>query len=411
MLQSENTKDRISYLLKNYSRFEVEFTHGNGAYLYDKNGKEYLDFLSGIAVTGFGHSHPKIKKSAENQINKVWHTSNLFSSGLQEELAEKLAYRAGLEYVFFCNSGTEANEAAIKFARKWGEKRKVIITTVGSFHGRTLGSLSATGQPKLWEGFDPLTPGFVYVPYNDLESIENSVSEDTVAVMLEPIQGESGIIIPSDNYLSKVNELCKKYNLLLIMDEVQTGMGRTGKFFSYQWENVKPDIVTIAKGIANGLPLGAVLCSKEVGDKITPESHGSTFGGNLVSVAVANCVIDLITNELLEKILKLGNEIKETVASMNNRLIKEIRGKGLMIGIELWESHIVVHSHIPSGQDNCEAKKIVKKLLHNELIVGTSGSNIIRILPPFIITQYEIKKFGTILNKTLCDYIYEIENN
>ena len=378
-----------SALLKNYSRYEVEFVKGEGAYLFDSNGKKYLDFLSGIAVTGFGHNHPLITNAVKEQAEKLFHVSNLFQSSDQEALAEKLVNHSGLDNVFFCNSGTEANEAAIKFARKWGQGKFSIITAIGGFHGRTMGSLSASAQYKLWDGFAPLTPGFSYVPYNDVEAIENSIDENTVAIMLEPIQGESGINIPSENYLFKVKELCSKHNLLLIMDEVQTGMGRTGKMFAYQWENIKPDIITLAKGIANGIPLGAVICSKEVGDLMTPGSHGSTFGGNPIAVASANVVMDLLDNDCLEKNNSFGEKLKEEIYSLNNKNLKAIRGKGLMIGIEF--------------KSSLSAKKVAKELLEAGVVVGTAGENVLRLLPPFIITQEEIdlfiKEFSYIINK------------
>jgi acetylornithine/N-succinyldiaminopimelate aminotransferase len=363
-------------LLKNYKRYPVNFVKGEGAYLYDSEGKKYLDFLSGIAVTGLGHCHPKVNEAAKAQIESFWHVSNLFQSSLQEELAEKLVSLSGLDNAFFCNSGTEANEAAIKFARKWGNGRSSIITAIGGFHGRTLGSLSASAQYKLWEGFSPLTPGFVYVPFNDTEAIEYSLNENTVAVMVEPIQGESGINVPSENYLKELRELCTKYNLLLILDEVQTGMGRTGKIFAYQWEEIKPDIVTLAKGIANGLPLGAVICTKEIGDIMTPGSHGSTFGGNPVVVASANAVVDLLTEDLLSHVQQIGEKIRE---SLNHSSIKEVRGKGLLIGVEF--------------EKNVNAKEIASKLLSNGIVVGTAGENVIRLLPPFIINDNEVKLF------------------
>jgi predicted acetylornithine/succinylornithine family transaminase len=379
--------DISSALLKNYSRYKVEFVRGKGAYLYDNSGKEYLDFLSGIAVTGFGHRHPAILKAAKEQLEKIWHTSNLFQSSGQESLANKLAELSGLDNVFFCNSGTEANEAAIKFVRKWGKGRSTIITALGGFHGRTLGSLSATGQYKLWEGFFPLTPGFMYVPFDDIEAIEYSINHDTAAIMIEPIQGETGIIVPSENYLRKLREICDKNNLLLVIDEVQTGMGRTGKMFAYQWEEIKPDIITVAKGIANGLPLGATICTKVVAECITPGSHGSTFGGNPVAIAAANVVMDLHTEDQLAYTFAVGEKLKDEIKNLSYQLIKEIRGKGLMIGVEFHES--------------VNAKDVALKLLEEGVVVGTSGEKVIRILPPFIITEEDTTKFILIFSSVL----------
>ncbi|MDO8549571.1 MAG: aspartate aminotransferase family protein [Ignavibacteria bacterium] len=376
-----------SALLNNYSRYNVEFIRGKGAYLFDNSGREYLDFLSGIAVTGFGHSHPAILKDVKEQIENIWHTSNLFQSSGQEILAGKLAEQSGLGYVFFCNSGTEANEAAIKFVRKWGNGRSTIITALGGFHGRTFGSLSASGQYKLWDGFFPLTPGFVYVPYDDFEAIENSINHDTAAIMIEPIQGESGIIVPSDNYLKKLKEICDKNNLLLVVDEVQSGMGRTGKMFAHQWEEIKPDIITLAKGIANGLPLGAVICANEVAECITPGSHGSTFGGNPVAITAANSVIDLLTEDQLAYIFIIGKKLKNEIRNIHHPLIKDVRGKGLMIGVEFNE---------PTN-----AKEVALKLLEEGVVVGTSGDRVIRILPPFIITEEEITKFMLVFSSIL----------
>lgn len=384
--QKQLQYESCSALLRNYSRYNVEFVRGSGVYLFDSTGKEYLDFLSGIAVTGFGHLHPTILEAVKDQLHNIWHTSNLFLSSQQEMLARKLAEHSGLQYVFFCNSGTEANEAAIKFARKWGsektigsEGRSTIITALGGFHGRTMGSLSASGQYKLWEGFFPLTPGFLYVPFDDIEATENSINRDTAAIMVEPIQGESGIIMPSKDYMRELRAICDKYNLLLVIDEVQTGMGRTGHMFAYQWEDIRPDIITLAKGIANGLPLGAVVCSDEVADCITPGSHGSTFGGNPVSIAAANAVFDLLTEDQLKFNYIIGKKLKNEIQNINHPLIKDVRGKGLMIGIEFREP--------------INAKVIASKLLEEGVVVGTSGDNVIRILPPFIITEDEVAKF------------------
>ena len=387
MSQQNNETIKNGALLKNYGRYDIEFSEGNGAYLYDKNGKQYLDFLSGIAVTSFGHNHPEISAAVVKQLNKFWHTSNLFKSVLQETLADKLAKISGLDYAFFCNTGTEANEGAIKFARKWGAGRYEIICANGGFHGRTMGSLSATGQPKFWEGFAPLTPGFTFVPYNDIQAIQDAINENTVAIMLEPIQGESGIITPSAGYFKEIRKICDEKNILLIIDEVQAGMGRTGKFFAHQWEGVLPDIITLAKGIANGIPLGGVLCKKAIGDLMTPGTHGSTFGGNPLAVAAANTIVDLLDNELLDTISALGESLKTKIENLKSPCIKEVRGKGLLIGVEFI--------------DSLDAKAIAKKLLESGVIVGTSGASVIRILPPFIIGETEIDLFVKIFQETL----------
>lgn len=375
-----------SALLQNYSRYPVEFVEGKGSKLYDKNGMEYLDFLSGIAVTGFGHQHKKITEAANIQLKKLWHVSNLFEATPQEELAIKLTKATGMDSVFFCNSGTEANEAAIKFARKWGGERKTIIAAKGGFHGRTMGSLSATGQSNLWNGFSPMLPGFTFVDFNNLEQIGKSIDKNVCAIMIEPIQGESGVIVPDDNYLIELRSICDKSNLLLILDEIQTGIGRTGKLFAHQFYNIIPDILTSAKGIANGLPLGATICSKKVSKVIMPGDHGSTFGGNPVAIAAANKVIDLLTENQLDSTNMNGELIKELINNINSQLIKTVRGKGLMIGIEFKKPI---------------AKLVAKALLNQGVVVGNSGDTVLRLLPPFIITNHDIHYFVKIFTSLL----------
>lgn len=380
-----------SALLNNYSRYNVEFVEGKGAYLFDSEGNSYLDFLSGIAVTGFGHQHTEITQAADEQLKKLWHVSNLFEASPQEELAKKLTKVTGLESVFFCNSGTEANEAAIKFARKWGGERKNIIAANGGFHGRTMGSLSATGQTKLWDGFTPMLPGFSFVDFNDIEQIVNSIDKTTCAIMVEPIQGESGVIVPDENYLIELRKICDENDLLMILDEVQTGIGRTGKLFAHQWYGIKPDILTSAKGIANGLPLGAVICSDKISDVIKPGDHGSTFGGNPVAIAAANKVIELLDQDFLLGITHNGLKVQEAIRSIDSTLIKNIRGKGLMIGIELAETM---------------AKKIAVELLNRNVVVGNSGESVIRLLPPFIITEHEINEFIKIFKSVVAKFSF-----
>jgi len=376
-----------SNLLQNYSRYAVNFSYGEGAYLFDESGKEYLDFLSGIAVTGFGHRHPHIQQKVAEQIDKLWHVSNLFESQGQEVLAKKLALVSGLDRAFFCNSGAEAVEAAIKFARKWGHERYHIIAAEKSFHGRTMGSLSATGQPKFWNGFGPMLEGFSFVPFGDSRAVEQAIESETVAVLVEPIQGESGIILPPENYLRSLRDICDAHHLLLILDEVQSGMGRTGKMFAHQWEDIRPDIMTLAKGIANGLPLGAVLCTEEVGECIKAGDHGSTFGGNPVSIASANAVMDLLTDEFLESIDRNGSALLEGIRSLELEAVEEVRGKGLMIGIQL--------------EEGISAKTVVRAILDEGVLVGTSGESVLRILPPFVIAQKEINRFLEVLNQVV----------
>jgi acetylornithine/N-succinyldiaminopimelate aminotransferase len=384
-----------SALLKTYNRFPVEFVKGKGPFLYDTAGNEYIDFLCGIGVTSFGHNHPIIKAEAEKQFNSFWHVSNLYTSSPQANLAKKLAERSGLDYVFFANTGTEAVEASIKFARKWGHKKNKyqIISTFNSFHGRTYGSLSATGQHKLWEGFEPLTSGFTHVTYNDIDAIKNAFNKDTVAVIIETIQGEGGINIVSENYLKELRQFCTEKDILLIIDEVQTGIGRTGKFYSYLHAGILPDIVASAKGLANGIPLGAAICSKKVGDEIKPGNHGSTFGGNPLAIASANAVVDLLDVEMLDNIKKLGETLLNALHGLHLPEIVSIRGKGLMIGVELAKGF--------------SCKKAAAKMLDKGFLVGTSGDSVIRILPPFIITQNEIMKFLVALKKVISELAIE----
>jgi acetylornithine/N-succinyldiaminopimelate aminotransferase len=384
-------KPNKSYQINTYKRFAVEFVKGDGVYLFDKKGEKYLDFLSGIAVTGFGHKNIKLVNAAVSQIDNLWHVSNLFTSTPQEKLAQKLCERSGLHKVFFCNSGTEANEAAIKFARKFGKGKSTIIVADGGFHGRTMGSLSASAQEKLWEDFHPLTPGFKNVPYNNIEVIKNAIDESTIAVLVEPIQGESGIVIPSRSYLTDIRTLCDDNNLLMIVDEIQSGFGRTGKLFAYQHNDIIPDIITLAKGIANGLPLGAVLCLDRVADAITPGSHGSTFGGNPVSIAVANKVIDLLTEDVLDNVNSLGLLVKKLIEKENIEEIVEVRSKGLMIGIKF--------------TSKVDVKTLAQKFLDEKIVVGTAGDNVLRLLPPLIIKDENIQHFVYIL-KVLFNKMY-----
>lgn len=378
-----------SYLLPNYSRYDVNFMYGDGAYLFDNEGKKYVDLLGGIAVNIFGYNDFEIKDAVIKQLNKYNHISNLFNIELQEVIAKKLAHLANLNYVFFSNSGTEANEAAIKFARAWGaDKNKYkIIAFNGSFHGRTYGSLSATGQPKFWKNFEPILDGFVFADFNNFSSVENVYDDEVCAIMLEVIQGESGIIVANEEFIENISNFCKEKNILLIVDEIQSGMGRTGKFFAHNHYNIQPDIITLAKGIANGFPLGATICSKEVGDYIKPGMHGSTFGGNPVALAASSVVLNKLKYQVLERNIKLGNEFFEKVNKIKSEKIIEIRGKGLMIGIEFTK--------------DINSKELAKKLLENNFIVGTSGEQIIRILPPYNITFNDVDKFAALLEKLL----------
>ncbi len=389
-MQSEQNEQLTSHLLKNYARYEIYFSHGEGAYLYDTNGNKYLDFLCGIAVTSFGHNHPVIKSAIKEQLDKFWHLSNLFVSSLQEDVANTLAARTGMEYVFFSNSGTEANEAAIKFTRKWGNGRYGIISTLKSFHGRTMGAVSASGQEKLWKGFYPLLEGFSYVPYNDLEAIRAAINGNTAAVIIEPIQGEGGIAVASAEYLKGLRKICDEHNLLLIFDEIQCGFGRTGKLFAHQWAGVKPDILTSAKGIANGLPLGATLCTKAVGDLMTPGSHGTTFGGNPVALAASKAVLDLLNDDMLINIRSNGEYFMGLLKDIKHKAITEVRGKGLMIGVEF--------------KNEVSPKDVLKKLMEHNILSATAGDTVLRILPPFVAGKEEFHYYAKTLTEVLAEF-------
>ncbi len=383
----ENTTLQSNSLLNVYKKYPVEFVSGNGSKVYDSDGAEYTDFLCGISVTNFGHKHPLITEAVEKQMKNFWHVSNLFESSSQNAIAQSLCDATGLAGAFFSNSGSEAIEAAIKFTRLYNPDKFEIITAIDSFHGRTMGSLSATGQYKLWENFKPILPGFKYVPYGDIEAIENSISANTAALMVEPIQGEGGINIPYPGYLKDLRNLCDKYDILLIIDEIQTGMGRTGKLFCYQYEDITPDIVTSAKAIANGLPLGAVICSEKVADKITPGCHGSTFGGNPIAVAAANCVLNLMNNDLFYQINTLGEYLINSILGLNLDSILTVRGKGLMLGIQF--------------NDSVNSADTAAELLKNKFITCPAKGNVLRLLPPFIISRNEADSLVSAIKKVL----------
>ncbi len=367
------------HLMNTYKR-NLYLEKGNGSYVYDINGKKYLDLIGGIATCSVGHSNPEIVKVINEQSNKLITASNLFCSKSQELLAKKLSELSGLNKCFFSNSGTEAVEAAIKLVRKHSNKK--IIAMKNSFHGRTFGSLSATWNPKFKNNFEPLLPGFVHVDFNNIKALKKEIDNKTAAVIIEPIQGEAGIIIPSEGYLKEVESLCKKNNVLLIIDEIQTGNGRTGKYFYYQHENVKPDIVTLAKGLANGLPIGVTISDLD----FEPGDHGSTFGGNDFCCNVALKTIDII-EELLPGVEEKGDYFTSKLSEIKSSKIKEIRGKGLMIAVEFFE----------------EVEPIVKKSLENGLLINKVQKKVIRFLPPLTISIEEIDTGIEILKRAIQD--------
>jgi len=382
-------------LMSTYLRYPIRLVKGKGSYVWDENGQKYLDFTSGIATCNLGHVPESIKQAIENQLEQMWHCSNLYHIPVQEKLAQLLTEHSFGDQVFFCNSGAEANEAAIKLARIYSKKIKgyddkfEIVTFTQSFHGRTLATLSATGQRKIQEGFDPLMPGFRYLPYNDMDSLKDLVSRQTCAVMLELVQGEGGVTPANKDWVQRIYQLCQTHGLLLIIDEVQTGMGRTGTLFAYEQYGVEPDIMTLAKGLASGIPIGAVVAKKEVSDAFSPGSHGSTFGGNPISATAAYATISYMINEnVVPHVIALGEYLQNKLNDLQKQFsfIQEIRGVGLLQGIELKKS--------------VQAKTIIDSLREKGVLVLPAGEQVVRILPPLTVTIEEINELLTALERT-----------
>ncbi len=380
----------MSHSMNTYSRIPVAFTRGERVWVWDESGKKYLDALAGIAVNTLGHGHPKLTRAIAEQSSRLIHASNLYRIAEQERLADKLAAISGMENAFFCNSGCEANEAAIKLARLYGHGKGVespgIVVMDKAFHGRTLATLSATGNRKVQQGFEPLVPGFVRVPFNDIESVRQVASHDksVVAVLVEPIQGEGGINISTMQYLRDLRELCERQGWLLMVDEVQCGLGRTGKWFVYQHAEIEPDVVLVAKGLASGVPIGACLARGAAAEVFKPGTHGSTFGGNPLACAAALATLAAIEEEGLMKnagriggILLAG--LREALAGRPG--VKEVRGHGLMIGVELDR---------PCGD-------LVKRALEEGLLINVTMDNVIRLLPPLIMNEGEARQVLAIL--------------
>ncbi len=379
----ERKGDFMSYLFPTYARWDVTPVAAKGASLTDKSGKVYLDFTSGISVCNLGHIPDQVKKAVEEQLSKFWHTSNLFQIELQEEVAEQLTAASGLDLVFFANSGAEANEAAIKLARK-ATGRSKIITFLDSFHGRTFATMAATGQDKIKTGFGPMLSTFEYVPLNDWHALEQMLDENTAAIMFEMIQGEGGINSGEAEFLQKAVELAHQKGALVIIDEVQTGIGRTGKAFAFQHLNLNPDIVSTAKGIASGLPLGAIIGKKELATAFSPGSHGSTFGGNPVALAAAKATLQTIFDDhFLNEVTKKGEMLASMLQSALSAAphVKKIKGKGLMIGIEL----------------DGEATPFVTAAREQGLLILTAGTNVLRLLPPLTVTEKEMEQAVKVL--------------
>jgi len=382
------------YIFPTYTRSPVVLTKGEGMRVWDSEGKEYLDFASGIAVLNVGHLHPRVVEAIHKQSKTLMHVSNLYYSEPQIKLAELLVKHSFADKVFFCNSGAEANEAAIKLARKVkkdkGEStRYEIITMENSFHGRTMATLSATGQKKFHHGFEPLLDGFTYVPFNNSKAVFDAITDTTCAVMVEPIQGEGGVNCPSPDYLKNLRDICDQHGLLLIFDEVQVGMGRTGKLFAYQHYGVEPDIMTLAKAMAGGMPVGAMLAKEEIASSFSRGTHASTFGGNPLSSAAGIATMEaLIQDKILENCQEMGEYFYSKLLSLKEKhsFIKKVKGKGLILGIEL----------------SFECAEIAMECLKRGLLIICTMGNILRFLPPLIITEKEID----ILIKTL-DELFE----
>ncbi|MFS1514781.1 acetylornithine transaminase [Chengkuizengella sp. SCS-71B] len=373
-----------SCLFPTYARFPITFVKGEGSRLWDDQGNEYLDMMSGLAVTNLGHAPRSVKQKVKEQLDQLWHVSNLFTISNQEKLASLLTNICCADAVFFCNSGAEANEAAIKLARRYkqkvlGEDKYEIITFKQSFHGRTLATLTATGQEKIQNGFLPLPEGFVYAEYNNSADVKKHINEKTCAVMLEMVQGEGGVIPADVTFVKEVSDLCKKHDLLLIVDEIQTGLGRTGKWFAYEHYGIEPDIISLAKGLGSGLPIGAMLGKGKLIEAFNPGSHATTFGGNPVITSAAIATIETMTELFLPaRAMELGEWMiaQLTDRLKDNPIVKEVRGKGLMIGIEC------VHP----------VAEIIKEAHEAGLLVVGAGPNVIRLLPNLLVEKKELQK-------------------
>lgn len=381
------------YMFQTYGRFPITLVRGEGCRVWDEEGKEYLDFVGGIAVCSLGHSAPIVTRILDEQSKTLVHVSNLYYTRPQTDLAQLLVEHSFADKVFFCNSGAEANEAAIKLARryameKFGLKRHTIVTMQNSFHGRTMATLSATGQPKIQAGYEPLLDGFRFVPFNDFEGLHRVVDESVCAVMLEPIQGEGGVVCPDREYLKKVSELCKEKKVLLIFDEVQVGMGRTGRLFAHEHYGVTPDIMTLAKALGNGLPIGAMLSTEELSQAFGPGSHATTFGGTPLVTAVSLAVLkSLLEDGWIKQCEAMGKYFKKRLRELANTYssIKDVRGLGLILGLEM----------------DRPGAPIVEACMREGFLINCIQENVLRFLPPFVIIKQEIDALIETLDKIM----------
>jgi predicted acetylornithine/succinylornithine family transaminase len=387
------------YIANTYARYPILLVRGKGTRVWDLEGEEYLDFVSGLAVCNLGHCHPKVVKAIQDQAEKLIHVSNFYYIEPQIQLASLLCKHSFADKVFFCNSGAEANEGAMKLARKYAKEkiskdRHEIITMERSFHGRTLATLTATGQEKFHKGYEPLMPGFKYVPFNDIRAVKNAIDSKTCAVMLEPIQGEGGVNCPLEGYLKALREICDEKGLLLIFDEVQVGMGRTGKLFAYEHDGVEPDMLTLAKSLAGGVPIGALIIKKGIADSFKPGDHASTFGGNPLATAAGVAALTAILEEgMLENCQKMGDYFLSQLEEIKGKFpfVKEVRGKGLILGMEL----------------KIDGSSIVNEMLKKKILINCTMGNVLRFLPPLIVTKEEIDR----VVKTLEEVFNTINNS
>ncbi|MDC0237046.1 aspartate aminotransferase family protein [Gammaproteobacteria bacterium] len=386
----------VTEIMPTYGRLPIAFERGQGACLYDADGNRYLDALAGIAVVGLGHAHPAVTQAIQRQAETLVHTSNLYEIPLQEQLARRLCEISGMENVFFANSGAEANEAALKIARRYGNERGIenplVIAMDGSFHGRTMATLTATGNRKVHAGFEPLLGGFLRAPYNDIPSVTNiaEINNGVVAIFVEPVLGEGGVQIPADDYLLKLREICDDHDWLLILDEVQTGNGRTGRYFAYQHANILPDALTTAKGLGNGVPIGVCLARGPAAETLVAGTHGSTFGGNPLACAAALAVISELTDGgVIERAAELGERIISALAKNLDGLnhVRDIRGKGMMIAVEL--------------ENPCT--DLIQKALSKRLLLNVTTDTVLRLLPPLNLTDDEADEIVDIVTSLVRD--------
>lgn len=373
------------YIMNTYGRQPLVLVKGRGMKVYDSDGKEYIDFVSGVAVNNLGHCHPRVVVALQKQAQRLMHVSNHFHNEPQITLAKALVENSFADKAFFCNSGTEAVEAAIKLARRYAREvlkqdRYEIITMRGSFHGRTMGALAATAQEKFHKTFEPMIDGFRYVPFNDVKAVEQAVNERTCAVLVEPVQGEGGVKVPSEGYLEQLRALCDRTGILLLLDEVQTGMGRTGRLFGYEHSSITPDAAVLAKGLGAGMAIGALIATDNAAQAFTPGSHGSTFGGNPLACAAALASLETLLedNFIIQSVQQLGNYFKEGLSALHQKygFVKEVRGQGLLIGMEL----------------DFEGKEIVTACLKEGLLINCTMDTVLRFMPALIITEEEIDR-------------------